>query len=106
MDEQSAEELLAHFPARDLDESVTRDFVRAELAEVRTEIGEVRTEIAELDKRLTSQIADVRSEITEIDKRLSTRLEALPNEIAHRYTRQTAGILAAITVATAILRFS
>ena len=81
MSEESAEELLAHFPARDLDEPVTRDFVRAELAEL-------RTELAEVDKRLTTQIA------------------AIPNEIASRYSRQTYVILGAIGVATAFLRLS
>ena len=38
--EEEAEALLSQFPARDLDEPVTKDFVRAELAELRAEVLE------------------------------------------------------------------
>jgi hypothetical protein len=118
MNEQSAEELLAHFPSRDLDEPVTREFVHAEIAGVRTEIAEVdkrlttqiagvRTEIAELDKRLSTQIAGLdkrlSTQIAEVDKRISTQIAGLPDEIAARYTRHTYAILGAIGIATTIL---
>jgi hypothetical protein len=129
MNEQSAEELLAHFPSRDLDEPVTREFVHAEIAGVRTEIAGERTEIAEVDKRLTTQIAEVdkrlstqiagldkrlstqiagldkrlSTQIAEVDKRLSAQIAGLPNEIAPHYTRHTYAILGAIGVATTIL---
>jgi chromosome segregation ATPase len=125
MSEQSADDLLAHFPARDLDEPVTREFLRAELADVRSEIAELdarlstqlaevdnrlSTHLAEVDKRLSTHLAEVdkrlSTQLAEVDKRLSTQIALLPNEIATRYTRQTATVLAAITVATAILRFS
>ena len=36
--EEEAEALLSQFPARDLDEPVTREFVRAEIAELRVEM--------------------------------------------------------------------
>ena len=36
--DEEAAALLSHFPAREGDEPVTRDFLRAELAEIRTEI--------------------------------------------------------------------
>jgi hypothetical protein len=36
--EEAAEAMLAQFPSRDLDEPVTKDFVRAEIAELRTEL--------------------------------------------------------------------
>ena len=44
-DEKAVEEMLSYFPARDVEEPVTKDFLRAEL---RTEIGAVRVEIGEL----------------------------------------------------------
>ncbi len=48
VDEEAVEEMLSHFPVRDLDEPVTQGFVRAEIADVRAEIADVRVEIAEL----------------------------------------------------------
>lgn len=50
--EEEAGALVSQFPARDLDQPATKEFVRAEIAvtrdELRTEIAEVRTEIAAL----------------------------------------------------------
>ena len=40
--------LMSGFPAVEADELVTKQLLRAELAEVRTEMAEVRTEIAEV----------------------------------------------------------
>ena len=48
--EEAAEAMLAQFPARDLDEPATKDFVRAEIAGV-------RAEIAQVEARLSAQIA-------------------------------------------------
>jgi len=45
-DEEVVNDLLAQFPARELDEPVARDFVRAEAADVRTEIAGVRAALA------------------------------------------------------------
>ena len=61
--EEEAEALLSQFPARELDEPVTKEFVRAEVADLRAEVhiglAEVRTEIAnlraELHERLRQQ---------------------------------------------------
>jgi hypothetical protein len=38
--EEEAEALLAEFPARDLDGPVTKEFLRAELAELRSEMND------------------------------------------------------------------
>lgn len=38
--EEEAEALLAEFPARDLDEPVTKEFLRAELAVLRAEMND------------------------------------------------------------------
>jgi len=37
-DDQAVEEMLSYFPARDTEEPVTKDFLRAELGEMRTEM--------------------------------------------------------------------
>jgi hypothetical protein len=50
--EEEAEALLSQFPARELDEPVTKEFVRAEIAGMRAELGEMR---AELYDRLRQQ---------------------------------------------------
>lgn len=44
-DEKVVQEMLSYFPARDVEEPVTKDFLRAEL---QTEIGAVRVEIGDL----------------------------------------------------------
>jgi hypothetical protein len=44
--EEEVEALLSQFPARELDEPVTKEFVQAEIAQVRTEIAEFRAEVA------------------------------------------------------------
>ena len=44
-DEDAVQEMLSYFPARDVEEPVTKDFLRAEL---QTEIGAVRVEIGDL----------------------------------------------------------
>jgi hypothetical protein len=55
--EEVTEALMAEFPSRDGDELVTRDFLRAELAELRAEflgdLTEVRGDMARMQARLT-----------------------------------------------------
>ena len=61
--EEEAEALLSQFPARDLDEPVTREFVRAELAEfkaeVHAEIAELRIEMHRLANRMLVSMSAV-----------------------------------------------
>ena len=49
--EEEAEALLSQFPAQELDEPATKDFVRAEIAGVRTEIADLRAEMHQLINR-------------------------------------------------------
>ncbi|HEU5152339.1 MAG TPA: hypothetical protein VFU19_17750 [Iamia sp.] len=44
-DEEAVEAMLSQFPAREADEPATKDFVRAEIAEVRNEIAGLRGEM-------------------------------------------------------------
>ena len=59
-DEDAVQEMLSYFPARDVEEPVTKDFLRAEL---QTEIGAVRLEVGELRAELRTEIGAVRAEI-------------------------------------------
>ena len=65
--EEEAEALLSQFPARDLDEPITKEFLRAELAEFRTELRiELRTEIADV----RGEIAELRVEMHQLVNRM------------------------------------
>jgi hypothetical protein len=51
--EEEAQALVSQFPARDLDVPATKEFVRAEIAEVHVEIAALRTEMHDLFRRQT-----------------------------------------------------
>ncbi len=51
--------MMSHFPARDVEEPVTKEFLRAEIADVRSEIAEVRGDI----NGVRGEIAGLRGEI-------------------------------------------
>lgn len=61
--EEAAEAMLSQFPARDLDEPVTKEFVRGEIADVHIEFANVRAEIADLRGEMTTEFAKVRGEM-------------------------------------------
>jgi hypothetical protein len=86
--EEEAQALLSQFPARDLDVPVTKEFVRAEIAEVRTELhagladvraeaavfrGEVRAEFAAVH----GEFAVVRGEIAQLEGRMNERFREM-----------------------------
>jgi hypothetical protein len=54
--DEDANVLMSEFPSVEAQELVTKDFLRAELAEFRAEMGEVRAEMARLETRLTLRI--------------------------------------------------
>src|SRR5699024_12404333 len=61
-DEQAVEEMLSYFPARDVEEPVTKDFLRAEL---QTEIGALRAE-------LHNEIGSLRAEMLRLARTTQT----------------------------------
>jgi hypothetical protein len=75
--EEAAEAMLSQFPARDLDEPVTKEFVRAEIAVLRGE--------------MTTEFATVRAEMAALGNQLAVRLQV------------TVGIAAAALGALSIL---
>ena len=70
VDEQAVQEMMSYFPARDVEEPVTKDFLRAELnelrAEMRTEMGDLRTEMG-----------DLRTEMGQMEGRLVDRINRM-----------------------------
>lgn len=58
--EEVTEALIAHFPARDLDEPVTKEFVDLRIADVEVKIAELEVKIAELDVKIAGLRADMR----------------------------------------------
>lgn len=89
--EEEAEALLSQFPSRDLDEPVTKEFVRAEMSEVRAEIAEVRAEIAELRGDVGGAIAGLRAD-------LSGEIAGLRAEMHDRFRQQTVWIASAMAI--------
>ena len=51
--DEEADAMVAEFPAREGDELVTRDILRAELAEFRSDMAEFRTDMADRFRRQT-----------------------------------------------------
>jgi hypothetical protein len=68
-DETAVQEMLSYFPARDVEEPVTKDFLRAEL---QTEIGAVRVEIGELRAELHAEIGGLRTEMHQMARATQT----------------------------------
>ena len=66
-DEQAVEEMLSYFPARDVEEPVTKDHLRAEIALVRTELHAemalLRVEMSELRTGLKGEMSELRTEL-------------------------------------------
>lgn len=71
--EEHANALMSEFPALEADELVTKQFLRAEMAELRTEMAELRTE---LRTDLRGEIGSVRTEMAERFHRQTTWLVA------------------------------
>lgn len=69
-DPDAVEELLSHFPSRDLDEPVTKEFHRAESATLRAEMAELRTE-------MHVGFADIRTEMHQGFQRMTLSLAAI-----------------------------
>lgn len=91
-DPDAVEEFLSHFPSRDLDEPVTKEFLRAETASLRTEMAELRTEVAELRTEMHVGFADIRTEMHQGFQRMTLSLAAL-------MVSMTGAMVAAVTIA-------
>jgi len=90
---------LSQFPAREGEEPITRDFLRAELADLRTEMselrGELRTEMAGLRTELRSELSDQRGELKAEMAELRTDLNRMGSRLAGLLIG-VAGVLTAV----------
>ncbi len=96
IDEEAVEEMLSYFPARDVEESVTKEFLRAELAELEmrlseslrselhSEVGALRGEVQELRgefrSELQSEVGSLRSELQSEVGSLRSEMRAMRSE--------------------------
>ena len=85
VNEEAVEEMLSYFPARDVEEPVTKEILHAELALVRTElhteIAQVRVEIADLRTELKDDIAELRTEIAQVRSEMTAMGSQLRSEM-------------------------
>lgn len=95
-DPDAVEEFLSHFPSRDLDEPVTKEFLRAETAQLRAEIADntaqLRAEMAELRTEMHVGFAEIRAEMHQGFQRMTLSLAAL-------MVSMTGVMVAAVTIA-------
>ena len=68
-DETAVQEMLSYFPARDVEEPVTKDFLRAEL---QTEIGALRSELHSEIGAVRVEIGDLRAEMHQMARATQT----------------------------------
>ncbi len=68
--DEEADALLSQFPARDLDEPVSKEFVRAEIAVVRLEIADLRND-------MHTEIGGVRGDLARLEATFSDRFRQL-----------------------------
>ena len=81
-DEQAVQEMMAFFPARDVEEPVTRDFLHAELAGLRIEMAEFRTDIrTEMDAFRTEMRSEMDAFRTEIRTEMQSEIGSLRTEM-------------------------
>ncbi|MFN7970662.1 MAG: hypothetical protein U0P47_15125 [Acidimicrobiales bacterium] len=102
IDEEALQEMLSHFPARDLDEPVTNDGLRASMADLRAELkgemAQIRAEMAALRAELKGDITDLRAELKGDMAALEQRLVDRMNRM-QRWNIVTMIALAAVVVA-------
>jgi len=114
-DEQAVQEMMGYFPARDLEEPVTRDFLHAELSGMRTELvefkSEMRAEMAAFKDEMRAEMASFKDEMRaemaafkdEIRVELSTQLDAMRAEFRSELHRVFGWNLAAFVSLAAVI---
>lgn len=93
-------EMLSHFPARDVDEPVSKDFFRADMAIQRADLvgqmsdlrgemnsqmsdlrGEMNSQMSDLRGEMNSQMSDLRGELNELRIDLGAQMADLRGEL-------------------------
>lgn len=83
IDEEAVEEMLSYFPARDVEEPATKEFLRAETALLRTELKndmtvlrtELKDEMAVLRIEFKDEMAVLRTEMAAMELRIDDRMD-------------------------------
>lgn len=100
-DEEAVGEVLSYFPARDVEEPVTKDHLRAEMAELRAEMAELRAElraVRDLDQRMATGFAAADQRMASHAAATHRLIEARARD-AQRWTIGTMIALMAVVVA-------
>lgn len=91
IDEEALQEMLSHFPARDLDEPVTNDGLRASMADLRAEL---KGEMAQIRAEMAALRAELKGDMAALEQRLIDRMNRM-----QRWNIVTMIALAAVVVA-------
>lgn len=83
--------MLSHFPARDLDEPVTNDGLRASMADLRAEL---KGEMADIRAEMAALRAELKGDMAALEQRLIDRMNRM-----QRWNIVTMIALAAVVVA-------
>ena len=95
-DEQAVEEMMSYFPARDVEEPVTKEFLRAEMADLRAELrAEMASQLSGLRGEMAALGSDLRGEIAAGDAGLRDEISTLGRDLRADIHR-----MAAINVAS------
>lgn len=106
-DPDAVEELLSHFPSRDLDEPVTKEFHRAESATLRAEMAnsaaQLRAEMADSAAQLRAEMAELRTEMhvgfADIRTEMHQGFQRMTLSLAALMVSMTGVMVAAVTIA-------
>ena len=98
--EDDANALMTEFPSIEADELVTKQFLRAELAELR---GEWRAELGGLREELRGEITGLREELHREIGALRSDTGSLRSEMSDRFHQQTVWFGGALGASTALL---
>lgn len=107
IEEEAVAEMLAQFPARDVEEPVTREHLDLRIAELRGElhtgIAGVRTEIADLRGELHTEIAGVRTEIADLRGEVHAEIAGVREAIAATANRTMVWLSAAMVAIAGVV---
>lgn len=108
IDEEALQEMLSHFPARDLDEPVTNDGLRASMADLRAELkgemAEIRAEMAQIRAEMAALRAELKGDITDLRAELKGDMAALEQRLVDRMNRmQRWNIVTMIALAAVVV---
>ena len=116
-DPEAVDAMLAHFPTRDIDEPITRDYLDAKLVEFREEIRvTIVTEFRSFDAKIGSLRQDMTAGLGSLDAKIGSLRGDMTTEIGllrvdleaklHRSLQWTVGTMIALaTVIVAVMTF-